>query len=105
MLSEVANAHAGLVGIIQVSAYCRLCRYRHKRHSFASFGVGLGLPLQQVGKLLGHSQIATTERYAHLADDPIRRANERIGDHIWSVMSGQPKAEVVEISESANVRR
>ncbi len=72
-------------------------RVHDLRHSFASFGVGLGLPLQQVGKLLGHAQIATTERYAHLADDPIRRANERIGDHIWSVMSGQPKAEVVPI--------
>ena len=62
-------------------------RVHDLRHSYASFGVGLGLPLQQVGKLLGHSQISTTERYAHLADDPIRQANERIGDHIWAVMS------------------
>ncbi len=74
-------------------------RMHDLRHSFASFGVGLGLPLQQVGKLLGHSQIATTERYAHLADDPIRKANERIGDHIWAVMSQRPKAEVVSIGE------
>ncbi len=72
-------------------------RIHDLRHSYASFGVGLGLPLQQVGKLLGHSQIATTERYAHLADDPIRKANEQIGDHIWAVMSGKPKAEVVAI--------
>ncbi len=57
-------------------------RVHDLRHSFASFGVGLGLPLQMVGKLLGHAEIATTERYAHLADDPIRQANERIGDHI-----------------------
>ncbi len=80
-------------------------RVHDLRHSFASFGVGLGLPLQQVGKLLGHTQIATTERYAHLADDPIRRANERIGDHIWSVMSGQPKAEVVAIGKGAGTGR
>ena len=72
---------------------------------FASFGVGLGLPLQMVAKLLGHAEIATTERYAHLADDPIRKANERIGAHIWSVMSGQPKAKVVEIGESAQAKR
>ncbi len=70
-------------------------RIHDLRHSFASFGVGLGLPLQPIGKLLGHSQIATTERYAHLADDPIRQANEKIGDHIWAVMSGKPKAEAV----------
>ncbi len=69
-------------------------RIHDLRHSYASFGVGLGLPLQMVGKLLGHAEIATTERYAHLADDPIRQANERIGGHILAVMSGQPKAEV-----------
>lgn len=46
---------------------------RELRNSFASFDVGLGLPLQQAKKLCGHSQIATTERYALLADDPIRR--------------------------------
>ena len=80
-------------------------RIHDLRHSYASFGVGLGLPLQQVGKLLGHTQIATTERYAHLADDPIRRANERIGDHIWAVMSGQPKAEVVAIGDASRAHR
>ena len=38
-----------------------------------------------VGKLLVHAEIGTTERYAHLTDDPIRQANERIGgDHIWA---------------------
>ncbi len=70
-------------------------RIHDLRHSYASFSVGLGLPLQMVGKLLGHAEIATTERYAHLADDRIRQPNDRIGDHIWAVMSGKPKAEVV----------
>ena len=79
-------------------------RIHDLRHSFASFGVGLGLPLQMVGKLLGHAEIATTERYAHLADDPIRQANERIGDHIWAVMSGARKAEVVAIEKTMRTR-
>ncbi len=61
----------------------------------------MGLPLQVVGKLLGHAVIATTERYAHLADDPVRQANERIGEHIWGVMSGRPKAEMVGIGQSS----
>ncbi len=74
------------------------------RTGFASFGVGLGLPLQQVREARGHSQITTTERYAHLADLPIRQANERIGDHIWAVMSGKPKAEVVAIGESGGAQ-
>ncbi len=77
-------------------------RIHDLRHSFASFGVGLGLPLQRVGKLLGHTKITTTERYAHLADDPIRKANERIGDHIWAVMSGAPKVEAATFREEAS---
>jgi integrase len=49
------------------------------RHTFASTGVNAGLSLKLGGGLLGHSKTATTERYAHLADDPVREANERIG--------------------------
>ena len=32
------------------------------------------MPIQMVGRLLGHTQLQTTMRYAHLADDPVRRA-------------------------------
>jgi len=46
------------------------------RHTFASAAVGTGLSLPIVGKLLGHSQASTTQRYAHLHDDPLRRAAE-----------------------------
>jgi integrase len=52
------------------------------RHSFASIGVGGGLSLQIIGKLLGHSTSATTTRYAHLADDALREATNRIGSTI-----------------------
>ncbi len=61
------------------------------RHSYASFGVNLGLPLPMIGKVLGHSNSAMTERYAHLADHPVREANERIGAHIAAVMAGAPE--------------
>jgi integrase len=49
------------------------------RHSFASIGAGGGLSLPIIGRLLGHTQARTTQRYAHLADDPLREATERIG--------------------------
>jgi integrase len=49
------------------------------RHSFASIGAGGGLSLPIIGRLLGHTQARTTQRYAHLADDPLREAAERIG--------------------------
>ncbi len=49
------------------------------RHTFASVGAGGGLSLPIIGRLLGHTQARTTQRYAHLADDPVREAAERIG--------------------------
>jgi integrase len=48
------------------------------RHTFASIGAGGGLSLLVIGRLLGHSQPRTTQRYAHLADDPLREAAEKI---------------------------
>ncbi len=32
-----------------------------------------------IGKALGHAQISTTERYAHLGDDPVKRMVEKVG--------------------------
>ena len=73
-------------------------RLHDLRHTYASYGVGMGLSLQVVGKLLGHRQIATTQIYAHLADDPVRQANERIGQQLSAVMSGKKKAELVKLA-------
>jgi integrase len=63
------------------------------RHSFASIGAGGGLSLAIIGKLLGHTQARTTERYAHLADDPLREAADKIGAVI--VGAGKAGADVV----------
>ena len=41
-----------------------------------------------MGLLLGHSDIATTQRYAHLADDPVRAATELIGEEIAIALGG-----------------
>ena len=48
--------------------------------SFASVAVSGQLTLPLIGKLMGHRKTATTERYAHLADDPIRAGNELIAE-------------------------
>ena len=61
--------HAGLEGL----------RIHDLRHSFASVGAGAGLGLPIVGKLLGHTQASTTQKYAHLDNDPLRRASNAIG--------------------------
>jgi integrase len=63
-------------------------RLHDLRHSNASVGADSGYSLQVIGRLLGHSRITTTERYAHLANDPVRAASEVIGARISSAMAG-----------------
>ncbi|MBB3065353.1 tyrosine-type recombinase/integrase [Limibacillus halophilus] len=57
-------------------------RIHDLRHSFASSAVGMGESLPMIGKLLGHSQVQTTARYAHLADDPMKAAADRVSAKI-----------------------
>lgn len=57
-------------------------RIHDLRHTHASHLVSSGLSLSIVGKLLGHTQAATTQRYAHLADEPLRQATGIFGDKI-----------------------
>ena len=54
-------------------------RVHDLRHSFASQLVSQGASLPLIGALLGHTQAQTTARYAHLFDDPLRAAVERVG--------------------------
>lgn len=74
-------------------------RLHDLRHSFASVAASGGMSLPMIGKLLGHTQAATTARYAHLADDPIRAANEAIGEKIVAAMKGK-SGEVVKMPNS-----
>ena len=57
-------------------------RLHDLRHTFASRALALGETLPVIGKLLGHSDIETTARYAHLARDSVHEAAERIADSI-----------------------
>ncbi|MBX9622127.1 MAG: site-specific integrase [Alphaproteobacteria bacterium] len=57
------------------------------RHTFASHLVSSGVSLSIVGKLLGHTQASTTQRYAHLADAPLREAAEFFGNKVKELVS------------------
>ena len=81
------RAKAGLEGV----------RLHDIRHSFASIGAAGGLSLPIIGALLGHTQAATTMRYAHLAADPLKQAADMIGKRIAAAMRGE-SGEVVELS-------
>ncbi|MGA8434662.1 MAG: tyrosine-type recombinase/integrase, partial [Methyloceanibacter sp.] len=63
-------------------------RLHDLRHSFASVAASGGQSLIVIGKMLGHSQPATTARYAHLADDPVREASNAVGTRIAAAMDG-----------------
>ena len=65
---KIIRARAGLEGV----------RIHDLRHSYASRALALGESLTMIGRLLGHRQIETTARYAHLARDSAQEAAERV---------------------------
>lgn len=85
--------------------WCAVCRAagiegtrpHDLRHSNAAVGAGVGLSLHQIGGLLGHSQAATTKRYAHLAADPQRRAADMIGAEISVALGLEPNVVKLDI--------
>ncbi|MDZ4759973.1 MAG: site-specific integrase [Alphaproteobacteria bacterium] len=63
-------------------------RVHDLRHTFASYGAGGGVGLPLIGGILGHRQASTTQRYAHLADAPLRAAADMISREITHSMAG-----------------
>jgi integrase len=76
-------------------------RLHDLRHSFASVGLARGDPLPVIGAILGHADVKTTSRYAHLADDPVKHAADAISRTIKSAFAGRPSAEVVPFVKQA----
>jgi integrase len=66
-------------------------RIHDLRHSFASILVSAGASLPLIGQLLGHTQVQTTQRYAHLFDSPMRDAAEAVGAFVGHSIVVQPK--------------
>lgn len=62
-------------------------RVHDLRHAFASVAVTSGEPLRTVSGLLGHTELTTTEGYAHLAREPIAAAAQRVGDHLAQALA------------------
>lgn len=65
-------------------------RIHDLRHSFASFLVNSGRSLYEVQKLLGHTQIKTTQRYAHLSQETLLEATNAVSESLSII--GQPMA-------------
>jgi integrase len=71
----------------------QVVRVHDLRHTYAAILASSGLSVPVIGALLGHTQPATTARYAHLMGDPLRAATERAGAVITG--AGLPGADVV----------
>jgi integrase len=72
-------------------------RLHDLRHAFASVAANSGMSLPVIGKMLGHTQSATTQRYAHLAADPVKAAAASVAGTIAAAMNGGKPAAVVPI--------
>lgn len=72
-------------------------RLHDLRHSFASVGLARGDALPVIGAILGHADVKTTSRYAHLADDPVRKAADNISRSIEAALTSRPSATVTQL--------
>ncbi len=57
-------------------------RLHDLRHTFASRALAIGEGLPMIGKLLGHTQVNTTARYAHLARESIQASTAKVAESI-----------------------
>lgn len=67
-------------------------RIHDLRHTAASVGVAIGTSLPIIGRLLGHSQSQTTQRYAHVDLDPALIAADKIGAAITGALGHRTDA-------------
>jgi integrase len=67
-------------------------RIHDLRHTYASIAINQGATLYEVQHLLGHSNSQTTQRYAHMAEDTLRKVSGKVGESV-----GQQQQTVVEI--------
>ena len=68
-------------------------RLHDLRHAFASVAASAGMGLPIIGKMLGHTQAQTTQRYAHLASDPVKAAATAVAAKIAAAMKGTAEEE------------
>jgi integrase len=75
-------------------------RLHDLRHSFASVGLARGDALQVIGAILGHADVKTTSRDAHLANDPVKKAADEISRSVQAAFAGKATAEVIDLTSA-----
>jgi integrase len=74
-------------------------RLHDLRHSYASLAAGRGVSLHMIGKLLGHKDPNTTQRYAHLARDVVQSVNDELGAVMQAAIN-KPRNKVVRLKRA-----
>lgn len=85
---------------VRVAAGFPGLRLHDLRHSFASIGLARGDALAVIGAILGHADVKTTSRYAHLADDPVRNAANEISKSVHAAFTGKSSGEIIPLRET-----
>jgi hypothetical protein len=67
---------------------CRLCRLRHRRHSFASIANDLGFTEVTIAALVGHAKGSVTSKYIHTLDTALIMAADTISGYIQGLLDG-----------------
>lgn len=80
-------------------------RVHDLRHTFASVAAANGISLYFIGHLLGHRQVSTTQRYAHLAQETLQAAADSIGMAFGSGVGGGAGDKAGVLQVSSTVRR
>lgn len=85
---HLVNLHKPWIAI-RAEAGLEDVRLHDLRHTYASVAVASGGSLPMIGKMLGHSQTQTTERYAHLTDDPVQKLAQSTGEVLATALLGK----------------
>ena len=89
-VSRVQNMRVKSIRLIwkKICKLAKLTNVRHHdlRHTFASHAGNNGFSLPIIAKMLGHKDLKTTQRYAHLQQDPVNKAIDDVSLKIKKVM-------------------
>ena len=99
--------HVGMPRVwrkLRASARLKDVRMHDLRHGFASIAVADGDSLYLVGKVLGHAQAETTQRYAHLQLDPVRAVADRTSRKLAGALKGGKGGKVINLGGKRRAR-
>ena len=86
------NPRKAFMRVLKAAGIEEHVRIHDLRHSAASLMAQAGVSLYLIQQTLGHSTPVMTQRYAHIGDDPLRAAVQRVGDVIEAATTPAAKA-------------